>query len=101
MQESVKPKLGFGNSKAKNRKMNKVLKLIAEKKLHIERVIRKAELIKQPSKSIEILLKDYKDELFQLTKAELLLKEETAKDLKKHDFLCECNTCIEQRAKAC
>lgn len=28
-------------------------------------------------------------------------KEETAKDLEKHDFLCECNTCVEQRAKSC
>lgn len=28
-------------------------------------------------------------------------KEETAKDLKKHDFMCECNACIKQRSKAC
>ena len=38
---------------------------------------------------------------FAIQQAELLLKEETAKGLEKHDFLCECNTCVEQRAKSC
>jgi len=54
--------------------MEKVLKLINEKKVHLERVVYKAELIPDKSDTIVWMINDYKDELSQLTKAEFILK---------------------------
>lgn len=83
MQESVKPKLGFGSLKAKNRKMSNIQKLIKEitsAKLRQAKYARKAAQIDDT-----VMICMHKGQVlafnFTLRKLKLLLKEETAKDL--------------------
>lgn len=81
MQEPVKPKLGFGNLKAKNRKMHI--------ENNVKRLERAAVLLSEVkhnflfrfNSTLEINRRDIAEIKELVTNVELLLNEETAKDL--------------------
>lgn len=92
MRESVKPKLGFEILKAKIIKMNTLQKLINWAKAEEEKATKLAKNESKLGYTMSSILLDERSVAFSdmIKKAELLLKEETAKDLQKpNDCTCE------------
>lgn len=107
MRESVKPKLGFGNLKAKNRKMNI--------ENNVKRLERAAVLLSEVkhnflwryNSTLEINKRDIAEIKELVTNVELLLNGETAKDLPNNsrrdnydgDWCNECdNPCVDHKS---